>query len=128
MSSWISKGSFDKKPFTPSVPDCFCFANPTFNGSIVEAWFDSVAVFDSHCDDDYKSVPDDVVSGSLDKKPITPDVLDYYSFANPPFHRSIKEAWFDFKMLYLILIVMMTTRVFLMTLCFFEKEFGVPIS
>ncbi|KAK8471997.1 hypothetical protein PHAVU_002G079600 [Phaseolus vulgaris] len=31
-------------------------------GSIEEAWFDSVAVFDSDCDDDYQSVPDDVVS------------------------------------------------------------------
>lgn len=28
-------------------------------GSIIEeAWFDSVAVFESDCDDDYQSVPD----------------------------------------------------------------------
>ncbi|XP_031386256.1 uncharacterized protein LOC116199844 isoform X2 [Punica granatum] len=40
------------------------FNNPAFQGgSIEEAWFDSVAVFDSDCDeDDYRSVPDDVLS------------------------------------------------------------------
>lgn len=27
-------------------------------GTIEEAWFDSVAVFDSDCDDDYQSVAD----------------------------------------------------------------------
>lgn len=30
-------------------------------GSIEEAWFDSVAVFDSDCDDDYQSVPDGMI-------------------------------------------------------------------
>ncbi|CAI8587774.1 unnamed protein product [Vicia faba] len=40
------------------------FSNPTFQGvgTIEEAWFDSATVFDSDCDDDYQSVPDDVVS------------------------------------------------------------------
>ncbi|KAF7809211.1 DUF1336 domain-containing protein [Senna tora] len=57
-----SKGSLDKKPDTPGVADCSSLANPAFHGSIEEAWFDSVAVFDSDCDDDYQSVPDDVVS------------------------------------------------------------------
>jgi hypothetical protein len=31
-------------------------------GSIEEAWFDSVTMFDSDCDDDYQSVPDGMVS------------------------------------------------------------------
>ncbi|OIW10515.1 hypothetical protein TanjilG_15887 [Lupinus angustifolius] len=31
-------------------------------GSTEESWFDSFAVFDSDCDDDYQSVPEDVVS------------------------------------------------------------------
>lgn len=26
-------------------------------GTVEEAWFDSVAIFDSDCDDDYQSVP-----------------------------------------------------------------------
>lgn len=30
-------------------------------GSIEEAWFDSIAVFDSDCDDDYQSVPDGMI-------------------------------------------------------------------
>ncbi|MCI85266.1 hypothetical protein A2U01_0106545, partial [Trifolium medium] len=29
--------------------------------SIEEAWFDSVTMFDSDCDDDYQSVPDGMV-------------------------------------------------------------------
>jgi len=33
----------------------------TGTGSIEEAWFDSVAVFDSDCDDDYQSVPDGII-------------------------------------------------------------------
>ncbi|KAG5138198.1 hypothetical protein JHK82_022929 [Glycine max] len=32
------------------------------SGTIEEAWFDSAAVFDSDCDDDYQSVNDDVIS------------------------------------------------------------------
>jgi len=32
-----------------------------FAGSIEEAWFDSVTVFDSDCDDDYQSVPDGMI-------------------------------------------------------------------
>lgn len=30
-------------------------------GTIEEAWFDSVAAFDSDCDDDYQSVPDGMI-------------------------------------------------------------------
>ncbi|KAF9609107.1 hypothetical protein IFM89_013361 [Coptis chinensis] len=38
------------------------FNNPTFQGSTEEAWFDSIAVFESDCEDDYQSVPDDAAS------------------------------------------------------------------
>lgn len=51
----------NNKVDAPSLPQ-HSFTNPTFQGSIEEAWFDSVTVFDSDCDDDYQSVPDDVVS------------------------------------------------------------------
>ncbi|XP_027360906.1 uncharacterized protein LOC113869019 [Abrus precatorius] len=60
VSSRLSKESLDKGDVT-GLPDR-SFANSAFQGSIEEAWFDSVAVFDSDCDDDYQSVPDDVVS------------------------------------------------------------------
>ncbi|KAI4328343.1 hypothetical protein L6164_020702 [Bauhinia variegata] len=60
VSSRLCKGSSDKADM-PGLPDRSF--NPTFQGgSIEEAWFDSVAIFDSDCDDDYQSVPDDVVS------------------------------------------------------------------
>ncbi|KAL2349328.1 hypothetical protein Fmac_003328 [Flemingia macrophylla] len=61
VTSRLRKKSLEKVDETAGLPDC-TFANPTFQGSIEEAWFDSVAVFDSDCDDDYQSVPEDVVS------------------------------------------------------------------
>ncbi|RDX78414.1 hypothetical protein CR513_41310 [Mucuna pruriens] len=60
VTSRLYKGSLEKVDVA-GLPDC-SFANPTFQGSVEEAWFDSVAVFDSDCDDDYQSVADDVVS------------------------------------------------------------------
>ncbi|XP_061366110.1 uncharacterized protein LOC133309360 [Gastrolobium bilobum] len=60
VSSRLAKGSLDKVDVAV-LPDR-SFAKPTFQGSTEEAWFDSVPVFDSDCDDDYQSVPDDVVS------------------------------------------------------------------
>ncbi|XP_027348145.1 uncharacterized protein LOC113859620 [Abrus precatorius] len=60
VSSQLSNGSLDKVD-TTGLSEC-CFANPTFQGTIEEAWFDSVAVFDSDCDDDFMSVPDDMIS------------------------------------------------------------------
>ncbi|XP_054808538.1 uncharacterized protein LOC129310654 [Prosopis cineraria] len=61
VSSRPSKGSLDK-PDVPGLLDHRSFVNPTFQapGSVEEAWFDSSAAFDSDCDDDYQSVPDDV--------------------------------------------------------------------
>ncbi|XP_050203662.1 uncharacterized protein LOC126653771 [Mercurialis annua] len=49
-------------------PDHFStFSNPTFPvGSIEEAWFDSVAIFESDCEEDYESVPDSTVFGQSD--------------------------------------------------------------
>ncbi|KAL2559599.1 hypothetical protein Fot_04338 [Forsythia ovata] len=39
------------------------FNNPTFHGSVEEAWFDSAAVLESDCsDEDFESVPDDLLS------------------------------------------------------------------
>ncbi|KAL3841012.1 hypothetical protein ACJIZ3_025603 [Penstemon smallii] len=39
------------------------FTNPTFHGSVEEAWFDSAAVLDSDwSDEDFQSLPDDVLS------------------------------------------------------------------
>ncbi|MED6154859.1 hypothetical protein PIB30_000361 [Stylosanthes scabra] len=65
VSSKLYKGSssLDNNPLDLPPPPTSSFANPTFQGgSIEEAWFDSNAVFDSDCDDDYQSVPDDVLS------------------------------------------------------------------
>ncbi|KAF7807977.1 hypothetical protein G2W53_040138 [Senna tora] len=162
VSSWISKGSLDKKTIMPGVLDCSSFFKPAFHGSIEEAWFDSIAVFDSDFNNNYQSVSDDVrckddsckpsisssssrigerydnswyghvcvnasggvgrerlnsskkkqshkrkrdgvkrressriSEGSLDKKPITPGVTNCSTFANPTFHESIEEGWFE---------------------------------
>ncbi|KAF5726789.1 hypothetical protein HS088_TW22G00471 [Tripterygium wilfordii] len=39
------------------------FTNPALHvGSIDEAWFDSAAIFESDCEDDFVSIPDDVLS------------------------------------------------------------------
>ncbi|TKY58775.1 ENHANCED DISEASE RESISTANCE 2 [Spatholobus suberectus] len=64
VSSQLSNGSLDKVDNMPEpgLSDS-SIANPTFQaGTIEEAWFDSVTVFDSECDDDYQSVLDDVIS------------------------------------------------------------------
>lgn len=50
-------------------------------GSIEEAWFDSVAVFDSDCDDDYQSVPDGMV-------------LDYWIFLTIDIF-SLQPPWWN---------------------------------
>ncbi|WCJ21759.1 hypothetical protein M5689_003889 [Euphorbia peplus] len=72
VSSRLSDGSLDILDRPSSVlsanphPDhCIIssFSNPTFQGgSIEEAWFDSNTLFESDCDDDFESLPDDVLS------------------------------------------------------------------
>ncbi|XP_022151158.1 uncharacterized protein LOC111019152 isoform X2 [Momordica charantia] len=55
--SGISDGSHRSDPI-----DHRSFSNPTFQGSSDEAWFDTVAKFESDCDEDYQSIPDDIQS------------------------------------------------------------------
>ncbi|KAF3431368.1 hypothetical protein FNV43_RR26099 [Rhamnella rubrinervis] len=61
VSYRLSKGSSEKAD-RPSSADRSTFTNPTFQGSIGDTWFDSVAIFESDCDDDYQSVQSDVLS------------------------------------------------------------------
>ncbi|XP_042496805.1 uncharacterized protein LOC122075728 [Macadamia integrifolia] len=61
VSSRKSNDSLDK--IAKSSPLDRAYSNPTFqDGSTEEAWFDSVAMFESDCDDDFQSVPDDASS------------------------------------------------------------------
>ncbi|KAF7822113.1 protein ALP1-like [Senna tora] len=46
------------------VSDCSSFTIRALHGSIEDAWFDSVVVFDSDCDDDYQSAPDDIMANT----------------------------------------------------------------
>ncbi|KAM7250941.1 hypothetical protein ACFE04_022824 [Oxalis oulophora] len=45
-----------------SAADHHSYSNPTFQGSVEEAWYDSVQVFESDSEEDFESVPDDVSS------------------------------------------------------------------
>ncbi|KAG2702213.1 hypothetical protein I3760_06G079700 [Carya illinoinensis] len=60
VPSRLSEGSSDKVDRLPTS-DLSC-TNPSFQGSTDEAWFDPVAIFESDCDEDYQSVPDDILS------------------------------------------------------------------
>ncbi|XP_057993896.1 uncharacterized protein LOC110671174 isoform X2 [Hevea brasiliensis] len=68
VSSRLSDGSLDEfdRPASAAAapPDQrSSFSNPTFHaGSIEEAWFDSFAMFESDCDEDFESVSDDLLS------------------------------------------------------------------
>ncbi|XP_023530130.1 uncharacterized protein LOC111792749 isoform X1 [Cucurbita pepo subsp. pepo] len=56
--STLSDGSRRSNPI-----DHRSFSNPTFQaGSFDEAWFDTIAKFESDCDEDYQSVPEDIQS------------------------------------------------------------------
>ncbi|KAI3452793.1 hypothetical protein Pfo_009456 [Paulownia fortunei] len=61
--SHFSDRSSDKVEKLPSLPVDRPFNNPTFHGSVEEAWFDSAAVLESDwSDEDFQSIPDDVLS------------------------------------------------------------------
>ncbi|OAY49931.1 uncharacterized protein LOC110615911 [Manihot esculenta] len=67
VSSKLSDGRLDAfdRPASVAVAPAdhrSSFSNPTFHGSIEEAWFDSVTIFESDCDEDFESVPDDLLS------------------------------------------------------------------
>ncbi|KAL2344243.1 hypothetical protein Fmac_005528 [Flemingia macrophylla] len=64
VSSQVSNGSLDNVDVPVPVPGLSgrSIFNPTFQGTKDEAWFDSVAAFESECDDDFQSIPDDVIS------------------------------------------------------------------
>lgn len=55
--SALSDGSHRSEPI-----DHCSFSNPTFQGSSDEAWFDTFGKFESDCDEDYQSLPDDIQS------------------------------------------------------------------
>ncbi|XP_023516868.1 uncharacterized protein LOC111780618 [Cucurbita pepo subsp. pepo] len=55
--SGLSDGSHLSDPI-----DRCSFSNPTFQGSSDEAWFDTFPRFESDCDEDYQSIPDDIQS------------------------------------------------------------------
>ncbi|PON67445.1 hypothetical protein PanWU01x14_102480 [Parasponia andersonii] len=61
VSSRFSEASSDKADRSAAA-DRSTFTNPTSQGSVEDPWFDSVAVFDSDCDEDYQSAQDDVLS------------------------------------------------------------------
>ncbi|CBI32053.3 hypothetical protein VitviT2T_000843 [Vitis vinifera] len=65
VSRFADVTSFDKadRPSRPGPPPDRSFTNPTFRaGSLDEAWFDSIPVFESDCEEEFESVQEEVFS------------------------------------------------------------------
>ncbi|GLT86350.1 hypothetical protein SLE2022_044950 [Rubroshorea leprosula] len=63
VPSRFSDGSLDKGDRPAPLDHLSSFANPAFQGSIEEAWFDSIAIFESSdCEEEFESIPDDACS------------------------------------------------------------------
>lgn len=65
VSRFADVTSFDKadRPSRPGLPPDRSFTNPTFRaGSLDEAWFDSIPVFESDCEEEFESVQEEVFS------------------------------------------------------------------
>ncbi|KAF7807990.1 uncharacterized protein G2W53_040151 [Senna tora] len=104
VSSWISKGSFDKKPIALGKPDCSSFAKPSFHrsieghGCVGGKRLSSSKEKQSHKrrrDGLKRKVSSRISLGLLNKKPITQGVTNCSTFTNPAFHGSIEEECFD---------------------------------
>lgn len=64
VSSRLSDRSLDacnNKNDNTSYPDR-SFINPTFQGSVEESWYDSMMIFESDGEEDFESVPEDILS------------------------------------------------------------------
>ncbi|KAL7181719.1 hypothetical protein ACSBR1_040587 [Camellia fascicularis] len=61
VSSRLSDHSLDNLDKSATLDRSF--NNPTFHGSIDEAWYDSTAILESDCDEDFQSVPDGIIYG-----------------------------------------------------------------
>ncbi|KAF5939015.1 hypothetical protein HYC85_023274 [Camellia sinensis] len=61
VSSRLSDHSLDNLDKSAALDRSF--SNPTFHGSIDEAWYDSTAILESDCDEDFQSVPDGIIYG-----------------------------------------------------------------